>query len=1086
MGVKSEFGVNDFLGPRDDVEIDSVQEGMLNAALRDDSAAVNVAVMGPLGSGKSSLVRAFAKRHSEHAFAYVSLADFETANSREDEKLSLPDIERKVVHQVATIPVDDEKLKWSSTSFPSEKQRRNARALSFMTAAYLAIAAIFLACFATLGGSGIVTPCVVWAMLRILLAGLAGIVVWAAVTGFPPVLKSISAGGAKAELSASSIEGSFFDENLMMVFEVFGKRKENIFVFEDLDRLKHDEILTHLRELSLLLSSRFPYRHFKFVYCLADSTIQGEGRTKFFDVIVPVIPYSDAYNAYGRLVERLGDFASELKPQLIRNIALYLPDYRLLKSAVNDYRVYYDSLKAADREEVNRDKLFAIMVIKDAFPSLFAGLQGRCGAFYNLVSKPVNGEPEQHTTSERISEAIRNAKQGEKEELTAATDLIVYLLDHGYLDRGYYFYLAYPDPNSLNEEDRAWLMQARNETRNFCRPLHSVQDVVTYLDDIDFGDEHMLNLDLLRWSLENPERQGKFNDITQCMISKAPELVPEAVNRVASFPARALEVYPDFFLQVEGIDRKRFLLSIAEKFSDDSEKINKIDQDNDRILSSTMQDSVGALTEEDLSDFNDSHDICPRIVATRQTLDVRIDNLSPLASSALLEMIAASHGYIMSESNCRAICDVFCDPGHTRQDVLERMRVSRSDLIWDGAVSAADEFVDDYVGDGSGTRICCDEDAFLELVNCNMRSRDLRRKLIGAYDGHITDIGSVADNNVWNAVLAIKGLEKSYSNAFKAMGVVHASDAWIRFINSFDEFSPTYAVGAMQSKDSDEYVVSDADIQNVENLALNRDGLNDDKYEALLRLVPHGSLAEVPTSVSDSKKRAALLSYKVALNLATLTEARTLLDEDGLCSYEVEFIDDFISVERQTRRGTDAEMVRLLCTFSDDSGSKANVTSIVGFLRSQVDSLTDLSDVAVLALMSAGRISGVADKSLMQRFGRLQQLDDLIVRHLLQMNAQGLVKSAPSVTALCAAMPKANLNQQVMIIEYACRQLPGGLRAILGAIGDPDIDSILGGRRPRRDSLDPRSGQIADTLCRMGMISIGENGQIYVQQSKWK
>lgn len=1085
MGATTEFGTNDFLGPRDDVEIDSAQESMLGVALDANSNATNIAVMGPLGSGKSSLIRAFAKRHSGYAFAYVSLADFETANVGQDGTLSLSDIERKIVHQVATIPVDDERSKWSSASFLSEKQKHNARALSFAMVAYLAVAAIVLACLAALSATNAVALCVVWALLGALLALLAGIAVWAALTGFPPIFKSISFSGAKAELNSSSAEESFFDENLLMVFEVFAKREESIFVFEDLDRLEHDEILVHLRELSLLLSNRFPSRHFKFVYCLADSAIKGEGRTKFFDVIVPVIPYSDAHNAYGRLVERLGDFSRELTPQLLRNVALYLSDYRLLKSTVNDYRVYYDSFDAQKRAEVNRDKLFAIMVIKNAFPSLFADLQRRRGAFYGLVTESAKGDMVQYSTSERINRTIEHAQQGERKELSDASGLAAYLLDHGYLDRDYYFYLAYPDPNSLHEDDRAWLMDARNGKQDFLRPLYSVQDVETYLDDQDFDDERMLNLDLLKWSLEQDERQEKFKAITQCMVSKAPKLTAEAVNRIADFPARALEVYPDLFSRVKGLSSKRFLLSIAEAFSDESEKITNIDWENGGVLSSTVRDDAGMLTEEELSDFSTSQDICSRLVTMCRILNVRFAHLSPTASNALLEVIAASHEYVMSEPNCRALCDVFCDADHMMQDTLDRMRVSHSNLIWDMAISSADKFVDDYVDAEKGVRICCDEDTFLELVNCDMAS-ELRRNLISVYDGHITNINAIADRNVWNTVLEAKALEKSYDNAFKAIGTVNDLRYWSNFINSFDKFSPSCATEGMRSEASGGYVVSNTDIQHVENLALNCDDLNDDKYEAFLRLVPRGELSQVPTSVSEHKKRAVLMNYKAALNSNTLMEARTLLSENDLCSFELEFIDDFINVERQTRYGSDAEMIRLLRELSNDNGSEARISSIVGFLCSQVDDLTGLSNNIVFALISAGRISTNANKDLMQRYGHLPQLDDSIVQCLLQMSVRDLAASTPCTDSLCAAMQRSNPNQQVTIVEYVCSKLPGELRQILRMMGSQDIDSILEGHRPRRDDLDSHAGQIADALKRMGMISVSENGRIYVLRSKWK
>ena len=1087
MDLSVDFGTNDFLGPRDDVKINSVQESMINAALYKKSTAINIAIMGPLGSGKSSLIRTFAKQNPDYTFAYVSLADFETSHDPNDQPLSLFDIERKIVHQVATIPVEDEKLKWSSTSFPSEKQRHNSRALSFAMMVYITVAAILFACLAALNTAiNAVSPYIVWRLLGILLFLLVVITVWAAVTGFPPVFKKISFSGVKAEFNSSSDEESFFDKNLLMVFEVFNKRKENIFVFEDLDRLKNDEILVHLRELSLLLSNRFPSRHFKFVYCLADSIIKGEGRTKFFDVIVPVIPYSDVHNAYGRLIEQLGNFSGEFTPQLLRNVALYLSDYRLLKSTVNDYRVYYDSLEAQERAEVNRDKLFVILVLKNAFPSLFADLQHGYGGFYDLVMELPKEGMTQWSVLDRINKTIQGCAQEEvKEELSNASGLVAYLFDHGYLDRDYCFYLAYPDSNSLHEKDRAWLMEARNGKQDFSTDLKSVQNVMTYLDDQDFDNPCMLNFNLLQHSLEQNELQDEFKAITRCMVSNAPEFIAEAVNRIPNFSARALEVYPDLFLRVKDLNSKRFLLSVAETYSDDSEKIVEIDEENGGVLSYTLQNDAGKFTEEELKDFNSSKDIYSNLVTMCRVLNIRFDHLSQTASISLLETVAENHVYVMSESNCRVICDVFCDIDHTKQDTLDRMRVSHTGLVWDMVRGSTDKFVDDYVGIENEVCISCSENTFLVLINSEMTSAS-RRKIVNIYKGHITNIDSIKDHNVWNAVLEAKVLEKNYSNAFKTMGPVNASQHWCNFINSFEDFSPRCATEDISSETSVEYTISDIDIQHVENLALNRNDLNNDKYEAFLRLIPYGKLLQVPAAVSEDKKRAALMDYKVALNSDTLMEARSLLNEDDLCVFEFEFIDDFIGIEQQTRCGNDEEIIRLLRKLSDENGSEEHISSVVSFLRAQVNDLTGLNDNVVLALMSTGRIGTDVNKDLMSRYGSLSQLDDLIVQYLLQMGVPDLIESSPCTTALCAAMETANLNQQITIIEYICSKSPGDLQQILRMVGSQDIDSILKGHRLKYDDLDYHAGRIIETLNRMGMISVSENGRIYVLQSKWK
>lgn len=179
-------------------------------------------------------------------------------------------------------------------------------------------------------------------------------------------------------------------------------------------------------------------------------------------------------------------------------------------------------------------------------------------------------------------------------------------------------------------------------------------------------------------------------------------------------------------------------------------------------------------------------------------------------------------------------------------------------------------------------------------------------------------------------------------------------------------------------------------------------------------------------------------------------------------------------------------MIRLLRKLSDENISEEYISSIVSFLRAQVNDLTGLNDNVVLALMSTGRIGTDVNKDLMLRYGNLSQLDDLIVQYLLQMGVSDLIESSPCTTALCVAMKTANLNQQITIIEYICSKSPGDLQQILRMVDSQDIDSILKGHRLKYDDLDYHAGRIVETLKRMGMIRVSENGRIYIFPSKWK
>ncbi len=180
-------------------------------------------------------------------------------------------------------------------------------------------------------------------------------------------LNKLNLKNAEIELSKEtdpSILNKYLDE-ILYFFEV---TKYDVVILEDLDRFDDPEIFTKLREINLLLNnSKQVGRRIVFIYAVRDDLFLDKNRTKFFDFIVPVIPVINPTNASEVFTRILGE---EVSPQLLDDISLYVDDMRLLKNICNEYFIYKENLSKG----LNQDKIFALIVYKNLFPEDFVDL----------------------------------------------------------------------------------------------------------------------------------------------------------------------------------------------------------------------------------------------------------------------------------------------------------------------------------------------------------------------------------------------------------------------------------------------------------------------------------------------------------------------------------------------------------------------------------------------------------------------------------------------------------------------------------------------------------------------------------------
>ena len=129
---------------------------------------------------------------------------------------------------------------------------------------------------------------------------------------------------------------SFLNKNLDEIMYFFEATQYNVVVIEDLDRSENPEVFIKLREINELINkSNQIGRTVNFVYAIKDDMFQNETRTKFFDLMIPIIPYLSRHNSYAKLKDKFSDFLSKIDSaekdrfeRLLKVISKYVSDMR--------------------------------------------------------------------------------------------------------------------------------------------------------------------------------------------------------------------------------------------------------------------------------------------------------------------------------------------------------------------------------------------------------------------------------------------------------------------------------------------------------------------------------------------------------------------------------------------------------------------------------------------------------------------------------------------------------------------------------------------------------------------------------------
>jgi hypothetical protein len=356
----------------------------------------NIAVTGPYGAGKSTVILSYLVNQLKKDYINVSLADFSISGKKDGGAPGNTEVELSILQQIL--------YKENKDDLPDSRiDRIQSRDLKHVLTLFVNSVTVILPAFllslslfpkkvlSAFGTSDSVIsyfsnayPERLWWSIILAMLTLYSIVRVASKAGlFDKKLKLskiafLQAGADFAQQESSSLLNNCLDE----IVYFFSRSKNKIVVFEDLDRLDNTEIFVKLREINQIVNNNLRSRPVRFVYACRDDIFLGSDiRTKFFDFILPVIPVLDARNAYTHLKNKLKDFPAK-DDVLLKQLSLYISDMRSLQNMANEFNLFR---KLVD-ENKNEAKIFAIIFYKNMYAQDYNLIDKKAGVLYSLVN----------------------------------------------------------------------------------------------------------------------------------------------------------------------------------------------------------------------------------------------------------------------------------------------------------------------------------------------------------------------------------------------------------------------------------------------------------------------------------------------------------------------------------------------------------------------------------------------------------------------------------------------------------------------------------------------------------------------------
>ena len=405
------------LAPTDEADKEGVYAEALTYATNNERV-FNIALTGPYGSGKSSIIKSFLKRYPRPSLN-ISLAAFVPGVDTASKEVHRQEIERSILQQML-YGADANRLPLSRF-----KRIRSPGFWSIFKTLFILIglgatAYVFLNRHAVVDGT-FLSQRAMSNWLHLGSIAMVGIFLWTTihhfyVASFGLSLKSISLKDIEIR-PASDTGESILNRHLDEIIYFFQSTDYELVIIEDLDRFNDADIFVTLREINSLVNANAGVtRQIRFLYALRDDMFVNTDRTKFFEFIIPVIPIINASNSIDMVLNQGKRLAliERLDRQFLREVSRYLSDLRLITNIFNEYAIYVANLEADDQNLLDPNKLLAVLIYKNVYPKDFEDLHRGEGNLAKILAR--------HDDLVASGEAVHRSRIAALEQGTVAAE----------------------------------------------------------------------------------------------------------------------------------------------------------------------------------------------------------------------------------------------------------------------------------------------------------------------------------------------------------------------------------------------------------------------------------------------------------------------------------------------------------------------------------------------------------------------------------------------------------------------------------------------------------------------------------------
>ncbi|TPG83738.1 hypothetical protein [Pseudomonas mandelii] len=432
-------------------------ESELLSALSNDQIR-NIAITGEYGAGKSSVIRTFVDRHPELTYAFVSLAAFgkdlstggagkvppaDSSVAPADPSPAPKEAEKKNDSDILT-RIEETIVQQLLYAVPSHELPKSRLKRIIQASSSIIWGRTFFYLFMIVGILRIYVPTVetlpkvdpAWLVewllwipgwTAVLVLGVGGIYMLFSVLKLMSLF-SIDGFTIKGGKLETTHHGSVLHKNVDEIIYCFERSKIDIVVIEDLDRFGIHDVFTRLREINFIIKqSPQIKRPVYFIYALRDELFAVGEKTKFFDLIIPIIPVVNSENSREQMFKMLRERQFRgaaldigLNETLVETVCYLIDDMRLIKNIVNEFDMFSSILSGGSGLKLDPNKLFSIIAIRNLHPAEYADLVKRRGAIYETIQGFNEWRFQQSKQAEDAYQALREKREKRVQEIAGS------------------------------------------------------------------------------------------------------------------------------------------------------------------------------------------------------------------------------------------------------------------------------------------------------------------------------------------------------------------------------------------------------------------------------------------------------------------------------------------------------------------------------------------------------------------------------------------------------------------------------------------------------------------------------------------